>query len=115
MQIQVNTDNHIRGNAELTSQVQSVVESALGRFADRITRVQVNLSDENSAKGGEDKKCAMEARAAGLNPMAATHKAATLDQAIIGAAEKLERVLESALGRLDEKKGRTPMGGAGVE
>jgi hypothetical protein len=47
--------------------------------------------------------------------MAATHKAATLDQAIIGAAEKLERVLESALGRLGEKKGRTPMGGDVVE
>jgi hypothetical protein len=43
--------------------------------------------------------------------MAVSHQAATLQQAIDGAAKKLERALESTLGRLGHKKGRTSYGG----
>jgi hypothetical protein len=43
----------------------------------------------------------MEARLEGRPPAAVLHHAATLDQAITGAAEKLERALESSQGRRD--------------
>jgi len=67
MQIQVNTDNHIKGRADVVRLVHSCVEGAVGRFADRITRVEVHLSDTNSHKsGGADKRCVLEARLAGL-------------------------------------------------
>jgi ribosome-associated translation inhibitor RaiA len=112
MQVQLNTDRQITVDDELTHRVEAVVESALGRFADQITRVEVHLSDENSQKGGDDdKRCLLEARLAGLEPMAVSHQAATLPQAIDGAAQKLERVIESTLGRLGHKKGRTSYGG----
>ena len=37
-------------------------------------------------------------------PQAATHSAATVEQAIKGAADKLKRVLESTLGRLGDAR-----------
>jgi hypothetical protein len=67
-------------------------------------KVEVHLSDENSHKksGHNDKRCVLEARLEGLQPIAVTLQAATLDQAVDGAAEKLKNSLESALGRLHD-------------
>ena len=110
MQIQINTDRHIEGHEALAAQVSSVVESALSRISDYITRVEVHLSDENSAKkgGNDDIRCVMEARLEGRQPSAVTHQAATVDQAVDGAAEKLIRMIESTLGQLrDQKRRRT--------
>lgn len=113
MQIQVNTDNHITGTADLTRQVNGVVEGTLGRFSDRITRVEVHLTDENgSQKTGEsDKRCVMEARLAGLQPITVSAEGSSLEQALNGAADKLERTLKRTLGRLDDPKGRTSYAG----
>ena len=75
MQVQLNTDRHIDAHDELTHQVETVMEGAVGRFADQITRVEVHLSDENSQKGGgDDKRCLLEARLAGLQPIAVSHR-----------------------------------------
>lgn len=103
MQIQLSTDNHIVSSMELTHQVEAVVKKALSHFGDRVTRVEVYLSDENSSqKSAEnDKRCVMEARLAGLQPIAVRHQGAFLDQAIDGAAAKLEKTLKRTLERLD--------------
>ena len=113
MQIQVNTDNHIEGGVELTRQVEAVVEGALGRFAERITRVEVHLTDENSSqKSSEnDKRCVMEARLAGLQPITVSDQGGSVEQALDGAADKLAKTLDRTLGRLDDAKGRTSYGG----
>ena len=104
MKIQINTDNNIEGGDELTQQTQALVESALERFADHITRVEVHLSDENSShKGGIDKRCVMEARLEGMQPVAVTDEAETMDEAVGGAADKLEKMLDHGLGRLRDK------------
>jgi ribosome-associated translation inhibitor RaiA len=112
MQVRVTTDNNIVGSEKLTGQVDDVVADFLARFSDRITRVEVYLADENSrAKSGQnDKRCTMEARVAGHQPVAVTEQGPSLDQAIRGAAEKLEKTLDRTLGRLDDRKGRRPMG-----
>jgi ribosome-associated translation inhibitor RaiA len=109
MQIQINTDHNIAGHEALAAQVRGVVENALSRFSDHITRVQVHLSDENGDKSGQnDKRCMMEARLEGHKPIAVTHEAATVNQAVDGAADKLARLIESTLGRLrDQKNHRT--------
>lgn len=103
MQIQINTDSNIEGRDRLFQQVEDSVWSELGRFGERITRVEVHLSDENSDKksGSKDKRCLMEARIADHQPVAVTHESETMKQAIDGAAEKLKRALESTFGRLD--------------
>ncbi len=111
MRVQRKTDRHMAAHDALAHQVETVMESAVGRFADQITRVEVHRSDENSQKGGgDDTRCLLEARLAGREPMAVSHQAATLHQAIDGAAQKLARVLESTLGRLGHKKGRPSYG-----
>jgi hypothetical protein len=101
MQIQVNTDNHITGREELATQVESIVQQHLRRFSGQITRVEVHLGDTNSHKGGSnDMRCMMEARLEGRPPTAATEQAATLMQAVRGAAHKLEAALDTPLGKL---------------
>ncbi len=100
MLIQVNTDKNIEGNEDLASYVEGIVTQRLNHFTDQITRVEVHLGDENSLKeGSDDKRCMLEARVAGMQPIAVTHHAETLDHAIYGAADKLKRSLESAVGK----------------
>lgn len=114
MLIQVHTDNHIEGSQRLSAYVEGVVQDTLREFGDQVTRVEVHLNDTNSdQKGGaDDKRCMMEARLGGLPPFAVTATAANLDQAIDSASEKLLKSIQSHVGRLGDKKGRTPAGGA---
>jgi hypothetical protein len=50
----------------------------------------------------------MEARVGGLKPVAVSHEAPTVTEAIHVAADKLERAIAQALGRLEDMAGRTP-------
>jgi hypothetical protein len=105
MHIQVNTDANITGREELATRVREAVEGALVRFEDRITRVEIHLGDENSRKSGvDDKRCLIEARLTGRPPIAVTHLASTLDEAVQGAADKIKRSIESTLGRLRDRR-----------
>ncbi len=109
MQIQINTDHNIEGRDALAAQVRTAVESAMSRISDHITRVEVQLSDENGDEDGHnDMRCMMEARLEGRQPIAVTHQTATLDEAINGAAEKLARIIEGTLGRLRDQKSHMP-------
>jgi hypothetical protein len=47
----------------------------------------------------------LEARPAGQQPVAVTNHASTMDQAFSGALQKLQNLLESRFGRLDDRKG----------
>lgn len=101
MKIQINADDHIEGSEALATQVSAAVEHALQRFHNHITRVEVHLSNQNGAKGGQhDKRCAIEARLEGRQPIAVTNDADTLEQAVRGAADKLVRMIDSQLGRV---------------
>lgn len=113
MKIQLNTGNHVEGGEELTRQVEGVVEGALGRFSDRITRVEVHLTDQNGSQksGDNDKKCVMEARLAGMQPIAVSAEGSSLEQALGGGADKLEKTLKRTLEKLDDPKGRTSYAG----
>ncbi len=112
MQVQVHTDNHIKGSEELVSKVEGEVRGVIDRFHDQITRVEVHLHDLNGAKKGDHHmRCLMEARVAGYQPLAVSCEAATLDEAVTGAAVKLEHSLEHTIGKLSQHKGRTSFGG----
>jgi ribosome-associated translation inhibitor RaiA len=107
MEIQIHTDHNIGGHQALTDHVRSVVERALNRVSEHITRLEVHLSDVNGDKNGPaDKRCMMEARLEGRQPVAVTHQAATLDQAVDDAADKLTRLIESTLGRRSDRASR---------
>jgi len=105
MKIQLNTDVHIDGTEALAAQVSAIVEQALERFREHVTRVEVHLSDENGGKSGQqDQRCMLEARLEGRQPVAVTDHAASLEQAVHGAAQKLARLLDSTLGRLHDHR-----------
>jgi len=104
MQVQFNPGNHTAAREPLAQRAQEIVDDVLGRFAEHVTRVEVHVSDENGAKrGDDDKRCTMEARITGHQPIAVTHLAGTLREAINGAAHKLQRSLDHTLGRLDRR------------
>lgn len=113
MQVLLRTDNHIDGTQELTQHVESVVKDTLARFGSQVTRVEVHLSDVNgkTKEADHDKRCVMEARLGGLQPVTVTHIAATLHQVVDGAADILVETLERAVGKIGNKKGRTSYGG----
>ena len=105
MQIQINTDSNIEGDAELVQQIKALVRNSLDRFSEQVTRVEVQLSDQNSDKkfGNEDIRCLLEARLARLQPISVSDSAATLEQAVDKAVEKLTRSLDSTLGRMGKR------------
>jgi len=112
MQILVHTDNHIHGGAELTAKVESAVEAAVSHLQDRITRVEIHLTDEAGAKDRDnDMRCAMEARLAGLQPITVTAHSSSMGQAISDAADKLEKTLRRTVDRLGHTKGRPSFAG----
>jgi ribosome-associated translation inhibitor RaiA len=102
MHIEISHDNHLHIYNDEASTVSALIEGSVARFAERITRVECHLGDLNATKGGAtDKRCMLEARLNGLQPIAVTHQADSLLLAIEGAAEKLERALTRRLGRLE--------------
>lgn len=102
MNIQLNTDSHIVGSEALTDEVERKITSTLKRFSDRITRVEVHLSDLNSTKAGpKDKRCLVEARVAGRSPISASHQAPTVALAIDGACERILNALDTVFAKRD--------------
>ena len=111
MQVLVNSDHNITGTESVTGRVEGIVHDVLDHFGERITRVEVHLSDVNGAKlGDRDKRCMMEARLAGLKPIAVSHQASTLLEAIEAAADKLERAIDRVIGKLEAATGRSDDG-----
>ncbi|TBV04715.1 HPF/RaiA family ribosome-associated protein [Phytopseudomonas dryadis] len=103
MQVQVNS-NHIEGSVRLHEWVGATVVGRLERFEDFLSRVEVHVSDENGSKGGaDDKRCQIEARPKGHQPVSVTHKAESLEQAVEGAAEKMLHALDHLVGKLGAK------------
>lgn len=104
MQVQIRTDHNIEGSEALIDRVRGVVEDALNRVSDRISSVDVHLSNQNSDRhqdGNDSMRCMIEARLEGLQPLAVTDQSATLDQAVDGAADKLTHLIDHTLGRLE--------------
>lgn len=101
MDVLVNTDSSVEGHAALANDVEAAVRHSIARFSDRITRIEVHLSDENSHKhGSDDKRCLMEARISGRQPTAVSHNAADIEKAVSGATAKLKNALETVFGKM---------------
>ena len=104
MQIQINSDKSVVVDSDLLEILQTNVSTTLERFDAQITRIEVHLSDVNGLRSSDqDKRCLMEARPAGRDPVVVTNQADNLEDAVRGAAQKLKRMLESLFGRLGER------------
>jgi ribosome-associated translation inhibitor RaiA len=116
MFIQVKAGNDTHADENWKSEIAGIVEGTLSRFDDRLTSVEVYISDENSREkdGNNDKRCLIEARLAGLQPIAVRSHADSFEEAIADCAEKIERTLDKRLGRLADKDGRVSQSGDGM-
>lgn len=104
MQVQVRHDDTIRGSDRLTEITIATIESALDRYVDQITTVEVHFADENGRKiAGDDIRCTIEARLEGRKPTAVTHHASDLVVALETAADKMARALDHQLGRIRDQ------------
>lgn len=107
MLVHVHTDSHIRGSEALIRWIEETLQQSFGRFEPQLMRLEVHLADENSHKGGgADKRCLLEARLSGLEPIVASENADSVDRAVEGAIDRLTTALDRRLQRLGE---RTPV------
>ena len=108
MQVQVHTDRHIQSDERLAEFIRDTLHTKLSRFTDHLTRIEVHLGDENGQqkRDSADKRCLLEARFEGLDPVAVTEHAANVSQAITGAADKMQRKLATVTGKLRAKHSR---------
>ena len=106
MFIEINTDNSIEGKERMKTYFESVLSDSLKRFEDKITHLEVQLGDENSSAkaGGDDKRCMIEARIAGLKNVAVVSHADSIEKAINLAIPKLKSALEHALGKVQKHR-----------
>jgi len=102
MQIQIHFGD-VTVSPALTGHVEDRIERALKHLPDRrLTRVEVHLHDDKQKRNGpDDTRCTMEARLAGCDPLAVTHKADDLYVAVTGAADKLGRAVKHKVARRD--------------
>ena len=95
MQIQINTDKNVEGNERLVTYFTSELNNELTRFDDKITRIEVHFGDENSTKFGKnDKRCLIEVRLAGLQPIAVTDHSESIEKAFYNALVKVKKIIE---------------------
>ena len=90
--------------------VEAEVRRALGRFEAQLTRLEVHLSDSNSSSkaGLRDKRCLLEARAAGQKPVSVSFETASVGAAVRGAAGKMRRLLETSFGKSSGHASKRP-------
>ncbi len=95
MQIILHNDDTIHGFESAQAFAEDVIGKALHGMADRLTRVEIWVSDENGPKGGpENKKCSIEAHPSGRKPVGVHAHGPDVPSVMRTAAKKLARVLD---------------------
>jgi ribosome hibernation promoting factor len=98
----VNIETRTRGfslTPGLRAHVERRLELALDRYAERVARVRVVVSDVNGPRGGEDKACRVEVRLRGGGAVRAAAADADAYAAICAAAHRAARALARAVQR----------------
>lgn len=105
MQITLHADSHTDGSQRIAEHLKNAIEDALGRFGERITRVEAHLSDDKGqAKSGATQiHCTLEARLVGLDPVVVSEHAGHAHQAIEGALRRLKRAVGKAIAKHDPR------------
>jgi predicted component of type VI protein secretion system len=103
--IQIHADNQVPSDRERDTRLEEQIRQRLARFEERITDVEVHVSDLNGPRGGNaDLRCTLEARLNGIPPVAVIEQGTDVDRAVIGAAKKAVRALDHQLGKLGDRR-----------
>lgn len=104
MEIQINTDKNIQGTEALEAMVSEKLNHELKHFADKISRIEVHLSDQNALKTGpDDIQCKIEARIKGKQPVIVSGRSGSKETAVIEAADKLKASLRTVIGKMKNR------------
>jgi ribosome-associated translation inhibitor RaiA len=103
MHLQLNPAQGVALSDALEGHIRQQLGGVERRFGDRLTRVEVYLSDVNGPKGGMNKLCKLEARPRGGDPLFAEALEETAYEAMTVASTRLESVLSSHFGKLDRR------------
>jgi hypothetical protein len=105
MQFQFNSDNRITGDATVAGRIENLVRGRLDRVSDRLSRVEVHVSDVNGPRHGNDIRCAVELRPNGMKPVSATDEAASVEAAVASATDKALSAYDRLIGKQTTRKG----------
>ncbi len=105
MHIQFNTNSTLMGTENVAERVEAHLRERLGRFEDRLTRLEVHFGDINGPRGGADIRCMIEARPRSGDPLTVTAEAADLDAAAREASSKMLSRLDTHFGKTDQRPG----------
>lgn len=101
MHIEISYSGTDRSDA-LDQRVREAIQSDLTRFAARLTRVEVHLSDNNATKSGPaDKAVVLEARPRGLDPIVVKGQGSDLYEVAREVSRRMSRALERDFDRRD--------------
>ena len=103
MKTEVSSDKSI--SQAVVSSVIEAVNDGLSRYGNRLTRAEVHLKNLESSGAGRTLECILEVRPANRDPVVSKNNAGALLEAVQGAVEKMERLLDSTFGKLDSPKG----------
>jgi hypothetical protein len=105
MTIQINTDKNVTGESRTEEYFSGQVTKELDRFAEHVTRVEVFFADENGEKSSpNDKRCRIEARMEGRQPIAVTAKDDVIEKAFNSALGKVKASMNTIVGKMQEKR-----------
>lgn len=109
MQILLQSDPKTDGSQLMAEHVASVVKAAMGRFGERVTRVEVHLSDANSKASTSDSDihCTLQATLKGLDAIVVKEQSGNAHQAIEGALRKLKRAVGAEIAKHDPRSQRS--------
>jgi ribosomal subunit interface protein len=101
MEIILNTDNNMSGTEEMRAFHKANIANALERYNGHLTRIEVKISDEDGSKNsGNDKRCVIEVRPKGLQPIAVTGRGDSVKKAVDEAINKIKSSLDTVRGQL---------------
>ena len=79
--------------------IEKRVQEVLTPFESQLTRIEIHLQDQNAGKGGPDKRCVLEARPRGLDPIVVETIAEDEAGAVRKSLDKLKHALERRFGK----------------
>lgn len=106
MQFLFNSDNQIDGDTSMAERVERIVRRRLSRVEERLTRVEVHVSDVDGPRSGaNDKRAVVELRPAGLDPISGSDEAGNIEAAVSSATDKALAVFDRQIGKMTTRKG----------
>ncbi len=109
MQILLQSDPNTDSSQLMAEHFATVVNAAMGRFGERVTRVEAHLSGANGQPktSGNDIHCTLQATLKGLDAVVVKDQSGNAHQAIDGALRKLKRAVGAEIAKHDPRGQRS--------